>query len=167
MKRSPPHKPSLPGRLHPKQRVRQACEVVVVDARVHERGRQRQRPDVVLHGELARPHGQSPIGGIGGEGGMVGHAAVDVMRYTRLFGGVCAGFADGHLVAPMHRVDEGDVGAVEERGEQGVPDVGRAGQVALEEPHVGERGELVGHEPLMSADLRTDVPADGAGGANE
>lgn len=162
VKRGVPFETAILQQLHLEQGIRQTGEVVVVDAGVDKSSRQTQLTDIILDGKLWRPKRHRKPGAVDG---VVGHAAVDVvLDGASALGGVGEGASDSDLVTGLgSRVDEGQVGAVEE----GVHHLHIAQQRALEEGNIGEGFELLGDDALEGMDLSAHVVADGGGDADE
>lgn len=148
--------------LHLEQGVGQTGEVVVVDPGVDKSSRQTQLTDIILDGKLGRPERHREPGAMNG---VVGHAAVDkVLDGAGAFRGVGEGASDSDLVTGLGgRVDEGQVGAVEE----GIHHGDIAQQRTLEEGDIGEGFELLGDDALEGVDLSAHVVTDGGGDADE
>lgn len=147
-------------KVHAEERVGLGGEIVVVDAAVDKRRGHVERAHVLLDLELWLPHGQGlPVTA---EGGVVGHAAVDVVLDAGALRCVGEGAAGLVLVAPVRRVDKGQLGAGEEAGDEAL-----VGQFADDELDVGQGRELLSHETLAVSHLGAHMPADGGGDADE
>lgn len=158
-----PHEAAIILQLHLEEGIRQRGEIVVVDAGVDKSCRDAELADVILYCELGGPHRQCyPVGA---EDGMVWHAGIDIMSDAGSLGSVRTRFADGHFIAPVDSVDEGDLGSKEEPVQQGRPLW--ASEIAFDKFDIGQRLELFGYEAFPVPNLGPNMPADGRCSSNE
>lgn len=146
--------------LHAEEGKGQTGEVVIVDAGVDKGRGHVELAHIFLDAILLGPKRQGRPVLV--KGGVIGHAAVDVVFQAGFLCGIRQGATYGEFVSPVCGVDKGQIGILEEGSQEGlvIEGAGHQGDVV-------EVGQLLCDDALALVDLGADMPADGGSDTDE
>jgi hypothetical protein len=103
--------------FHAEKGIRQASEIIIINAGVEKGCWYAKLPYVVLYCELARPIREAWPDRV--VYGVIGHTAIDVVLYTMSLSSICQGLAEAYLISGGEGVYKGILAALEQSVNQG------------------------------------------------